>query len=145
MVLHTITAEKALSKLRRKLFVPKIDDKCRKIKCPSVDEPECVRMKRNDLGINVHVIVVNKCELYYMQCHDNVEAKIVPMKFCSHNHGPVKKIMKDKSHSRVKRAVNEQGSKVSFIFTRLCTRVLCLSYSNQYVIIKILLFFNRKW
>ncbi|XP_050556754.1 uncharacterized protein LOC126911837 [Spodoptera frugiperda] len=110
MVLHTITAEKALSKLRRKLFVPKIDDKCRKIKCPSVDEPECVRMKRNDLGINVHVIVVNKCELYYMQCHDNVEAKIVPMKFCSHNHGPVKKIMKDKSHSRVKRAVNEQGS-----------------------------------
>ncbi|XP_022833769.1 uncharacterized protein LOC111361600 isoform X2 [Spodoptera litura] len=114
MVIHTIAAEKALSKLRRKLIVPKIDDKCRKIKCASVDEPECVRMKRNDLGFDVHIIVVNKCELYYMQCHDNVEAKIVPMKFCSHRHGQTsKKILKDKSHLRVKRKANDEDEKAN--------------------------------
>ncbi|KAF9806649.1 hypothetical protein SFRURICE_011715 [Spodoptera frugiperda] len=77
--------------LRRKLFVPKIDDKCRKIKCPSVDEPECVRMKRNDLGINVHSLTANRKLLKAnppLTSVTDVEAKIVPMKFCSHNHGP---------------------------------------------------------
>uniref|UniRef100_A0A2H1WLL7 SFRICE_009204 n=1 Tax=Spodoptera frugiperda TaxID=7108 RepID=A0A2H1WLL7_SPOFR len=154
-LLHTITAEKALSKLRRKLFVPKIDDKCRKIKCPSVDEPECVRMKRNDLGINVHSLTANRKLLKanppltsVTGDHHGVqyvEAKIVPMKFCSHNHGPVKKIMKDKSHSRVKRAVNEQGSKkMVSVFTdndltvlfyqkcaMLCLLWMCLASTNH--------------
>ncbi|CAH1642811.1 unnamed protein product [Spodoptera littoralis] len=90
-------------------------------------------MKRNDLGFDVHIIVVNKCELYYMQCHDNVEAKIVPMKFCSHRHGQnSKKILKDKSHLRVKRKANDKAmEKVKMKHKKASTKTEMMSKKSM--------------
>nr|XP_049695952.1 uncharacterized protein LOC110383007 [Helicoverpa armigera] len=138
MVLQAITAEKAISKLSRKLVIPKLNDTCRKIKCAAIEEPECVKLKRHDLPMDVHIIVVNKCELEYMKCHEGVEAKIVPMKFCSHGkrigmaHKKKKTDSKSKVNKRVKRRVFRKEALATEARVKLVNRPKYVDAMNKY-------------
>ncbi|PZC70957.1 hypothetical protein B5X24_HaOG214533 [Helicoverpa armigera] len=138
MVIHTLTAEKAISKLSRKLVIPKLNDTCRKIKCAAIEEPECVKLKRHDLPMDVHIIVVNKCELEYMKCHEGVEAKIVPMKFCSHGkrigmaHKKKKTDSKSKVNKRVKRRVFRKEALATEARVKLVNRPKYVDAMNKY-------------
>lgn len=52
------------------LILPKIDGKCKNIKCSAQEDPTCVKIKHlRDNKKVFHVIAVNKCELQFMKCH----------------------------------------------------------------------------
>ncbi|KAJ2941035.1 hypothetical protein O0L34_g13167 [Tuta absoluta] len=60
---------------------------CRKFQCTSISDPICVRMKYVTSALEastVYVIMVNRCEIKYANCHEIAEAKEVPMKYCRH-------------------------------------------------------------
>ncbi|XP_073954406.1 uncharacterized protein [Choristoneura fumiferana] len=60
------------------------------ITCPAIVAPLCLRVIRKNqtepLKKSIHIVVVNKCELQYMKCHQDVEAAVVPMKNCESGH-----------------------------------------------------------
>ncbi|KAL4705096.1 hypothetical protein ACJJTC_002744 [Scirpophaga incertulas] len=68
-------------------LLPDITDSCKSIKCVAVDDPICVKLKhqrREFSNLTTYIHMINKCELGYMKCHKDLDAVIVPMKYCEH-------------------------------------------------------------
>ncbi|CAH2064545.1 unnamed protein product, partial [Iphiclides podalirius] len=78
----------APSALKLKVIGDSHRKKCSYIKCPTVEHPVCVKLKSKNRNTpkNIYIIVINKCELEYMKCHEELEAVVVPMKHCDHKH-----------------------------------------------------------
>ncbi|XP_053622487.1 uncharacterized protein LOC128682040 isoform X2 [Plodia interpunctella] len=86
-----------------------IDTDCKKISCPAVEDPICMKIKNKNSNKTAFVILLNKCEMRYMKCHKAMEGVTVPMKYCDHTstHGD-----KHKSHTRRKRSALRGPEKI---------------------------------
>ncbi|KAI5645336.1 hypothetical protein NE865_02423 [Phthorimaea operculella] len=65
----------------------KKNPECKKIQCPPISDPICVRMKYVTSALQaktVYVIMVNRCEIKYVTCYKGAEVKELPMKYCGH-------------------------------------------------------------
>ncbi|XP_030037792.1 GATA zinc finger domain-containing protein 14 isoform X2 [Manduca sexta] len=81
-----------------------ISKKCPDVKCPPIDEPVCARVTSIKNNKTLYIIMVNKCEMEYMKCHQGLQASIVDMKNCGHEeYKTLKTLLRDKGRKRVKR------------------------------------------
>lgn len=83
-----------------------INKSCKNIKCPPVDDPVCVKIKKNnEKHKGTYILAINKCEIQYATCHQEINAVIVPMKHCQHNEIN----NKDTNNKRVKRDNDDEA------------------------------------
>ncbi|XP_075989619.1 uncharacterized protein LOC142985377 [Anticarsia gemmatalis] len=111
IAIQAASCNKTVDGRNRTQVSPSIVD-CKHIKCSTAENPRCVRVVNKKTAIKpIFIIVLNKCELLYMKCHQDYQGKIVPMKYCGHVTPKAKKT-NTVGHTRVKRDSNPQKPKV---------------------------------
>ncbi|XP_072946938.1 uncharacterized protein [Epargyreus clarus] len=86
---------------------------CKRINCPPVEEPVCVRMRNKKIGSktkDIYIMLLNKCEMEYMKCHQDYKATEVSMKNCGHYGKSSGLSGKSRVKREVLKGIHERGS-----------------------------------
>ncbi|XP_026325536.1 uncharacterized protein LOC113234442 [Hyposmocoma kahamanoa] len=96
-----------------------INPRCKNMKCPPITDPICTEMSYKDSGKERknYIIMINKCEMNYVNCHKGVNVKEVSMKECNkqkkmRNSGGLS-VSNSRSKKKITRDLSKAGKKSS--------------------------------
>ncbi|XP_049884231.1 uncharacterized protein LOC126379501 isoform X2 [Pectinophora gossypiella] len=77
----------------------KLSAACKNLRCPPVSKPICVQLVYHKVfkpRAPVYVMMINKCEMKYINCYQGIDAVQMPMAHCDHNLNKTKSDEKNK-------------------------------------------------